>query len=180
MLSSMRHTVKKEPDKEDKKKEYILIGICFFIFLITYYVSTFFSSFSFVGYIAAILVVVYLYRAIRQYNYTYTYSIQEGIFSVVQTEGKRNPVILCSYPLKHLICAEKENSDKADHPFLDATVNRENTNNYFLTFKDEEGSHVVAITPSLQMREFFKEYLSTFRQKEEEKPDETESGNRSD
>lgn len=152
MLDSIQQVAKKELSPEDKKKEFVLIGVCFLIFLATYYISSFMAYFSFIGYIAAIAVVVYLYRLIKVYSYIYTYQIGDGQFSILQTEGKRNPTILCAYPLEDLKSIS-ENLDlySTKKDIIKATTSDENPQNRYLAFKTEEGLSIVALTPNARL-----------------------------
>lgn len=161
MLDSVQQVAKKELSPEDKKKEFILIGVCFLIFLATYYISSFMAYFSFIGYIAAIAVVVYLYRLIRTYSYIYTYRIGEGQFSILQTEGKRNPVILCAYPLEDLkSISENLTPDFPQESIIKATTSDENPQNRYLTFKTEEGESIVALTPNTRLLDCLSDVLT--------------------
>lgn len=154
MLDTARQVIKKEVTAKEKRKEAVLVLGCFVLFFAAYLFSTSLGVFSILGYAAAIAVVYFLYRTIKQYSLVFTYQIADGFFSVMQTEGRRNPVLLCEIPVTNITNFASTPTAPLENycSVIYANASAQNENNRYLIFTEQNKEHLLVLTPNLRLQ----------------------------
>lgn len=163
MLDAARQTVKKEVTAKEKRKEAILVLGGFVLFFAAYLFSTNLGVLSILGYAAAIAVVYFLYRTIKQYSLMYTYQIADGFLTVVQTEGRRNPTLLCEVSITSIakIINTPPPSLESYHSVINASASEQNENNCYLVFTKQEDEYLLILTPNYRLQALLEKIIAS-------------------